>query len=338
MKSPKHALLKVITALFLWGAVIQIAYAENGLPDTVLNGFLASGEWNDQAEDIISGERLDSNYIHSLVSNYEDDITNIEAVKALGLLVLAEAVAGWGVSWENEGLNDPANKSWKGPSSVQSGKHLMSYAKGGVGIPHADTSFLIELFEYLKEHHSNLASEEKRFFQLKGINFDVLYANGGHCNKPGSVIYTDLNGKEFGHERFGYAGDDYCNKYKPRASTNEKDWQIFRHWIREALRKRDVQKWIIERWIRKYWIPSYNKVVLESGRNITEAFINARIRNSSPVTANCAIEYAKNEADPVAAQLKAYTLKKCKGQERHNRRFGVMKRPVVLYEAFSKPQ
>lgn len=338
MRPQNHSLLIFISVIFISITIFHKPSAATKLSDEVLDGFLKSGGWSEQAEDVKSAEKLDSKFAKALVENYEKDMSNIDAVKPLGLLVLAAAVAGWGMEWEAEEPEDPANKSWSGPSSVKSGKHLMSYAKGGVGIPHADSGFLRALFDYLKSNYPNLASEGTRFFQLKGINFDVLYANGGHCNKPVTVINTDLNGNKFGHNQFGYAGDSYCKTYKPRASTDEKDWQIFRHWIREALNKRDVQKWIIERWLKKYWLPSYEKVVLDNGGEITEAFINARIRNSSSVTANCAIEYAKNASDPVAAQLEAYTLKKCKGKNRHSRRFGVMQRPVVIYEAFSKQQ
>lgn len=338
MRSQNHGLLIFMSVVLVSITIFHKPSAATDLSDAVLDGFLASGGWSEQAEDVISGEKLDPMFAKALVENYENDMSNIDAVKPLGLLVLAGAVAGWGIDWEAGEARDPANKSWSGPSSVNSGKHLMSYAKGGVGIPHADSGFLQDLIDYLKDNHPNLASEGDRFFQLKGINFDVLYANGGHCNKPVTVIYTDLDGNQFGHNRFGYAGDRYCNTYKPRASTDEKDWQIFRHWIREALRKRDVQKWIIERWLAKYWLPSYEKVVVDNGGKITEAFINARIRNSSPVTANCAIKHAKNVADPIGAQLEAYTQKKCRGKESHSRRFGVMKRPVVIFETFSKQQ
>lgn len=304
--------------------------------DDILDRFLELGKWNTEAEDTIYGEELDSDFVQSLVLNYQKDISDGKNANSLGLLVLAEAIGGWGMKLEADFPPDPNYKSWKGTDRIGAGKHLMSYAKGGIGLPHADSGFLKKLFGYLKNNHPELADKEERFFQLEGINYDVLYANGGHCRTPLTVIRYDLNGKNFGHKTFGYAGDSYCEKYQPKADTNEEDWQIFRHWMREALRKRDVQKWIIEYWITKYWIPSYEKIVIKGVGSVEEAFINARIRNSSSVTANCAIEHAEESANRIESQLEAYTLKKCKGKERHKRRFGVMKRPIVLYQHFSK--
>lgn len=105
--------------------------------------------------------------------------------------------------------------------------------------------------------------------------------------------------------------------------------------MRESLRKRDVQQWVIERWLTKYLIPSYKKIVIQNGGEISEALINARIWNYSAVTADCAIKHAQGSNNPVEAQLEAYTLKECRGKERHQRRFGVMRRSVALYEYFS---
>ncbi len=196
----------------------------------------------------------------------------------------------------------------------------MSYGKGGIGIPHADSGFLKKIIDYIKENYPKLAPKSRRFFGLKGINFDILYANGGHCKSPVTTIMKDLKGKAFGHVKDGGAGNSYCGKYEPRANTDEEDWRIFRHWMRASLRKKDVQKFIIERWIRKFWTPSYTKT-LAVGGTVQEAIINTRIRNSSPVLANSLI------GQTVEQQLEAY------GKDR---RRGVMLRSINIYEFYSR--
>jgi hypothetical protein len=80
-------------------------------------------------------------------------------------------------------------------------------------------------------------------------------------------------------------------------------------------------------------LPSYNAVI-EAGGTVEEAMINARIRNSSWVTATCAIKSAKGSADRITAELEAYTSSSCGGEPDHKRRFGSMMRPVVLYRFF----
>ncbi|MCK5392692.1 MAG: hypothetical protein KAJ31_09710, partial [Deltaproteobacteria bacterium] len=269
------------------------------LPEDVFDEFISLGGWNSIADDTIHSEKLSVSFVEDLVRNYNRNPIDKGAINSLGLLVLSEAVGGWGMSDASDLPQDSAERAWKGPSRITSGKHLMSYSRGGIGIPHADSGFLEDLFDYIEQNHPDLAPKKDRFFKLKGVNFDILYANGTHCNMPTTVNMLDLNDIPFGHNKYKFAGEKYCRTYKQNADVDEEDWKIFRHWMREALRKKDVQKWIVERWIVKYWVESYNKVMNASGGSVEEAFINARIRNSSPVTANCAIEYARNSDNPV---------------------------------------
>jgi hypothetical protein len=128
----------------------------------------------------------------------------------------------------------------------------------------------------------------ERYFKLRGITFDRIRANGGVCSNPRSEIKTDLDGVPFKHGIFP-GGAKYCSLYQNRANTTLEDWQIFRHWTRAALRQESVQRYLINRWLEKEWLPSYRAVIAAVG-TIEEAMINARIRNSSPVTARCALK------------------------------------------------
>ncbi|WIE48643.1 hypothetical protein [Pseudomonas sp. GM17] len=213
----------------------------------------------------------------------------------------------------------------------------MSYAIGGVGVNHTDSSALIELMDYLKEQHRTLAPEADRFFALRGINFDYIRANGGVCAHPKKEIAFDLNGIAFGHSNYG-ANKKYCFGRQGKKATTLEDWQIFRHWIRAALWLRDVQRYIIERWLNKTWIPSYD-AVMGAGGSVEEVMINSRIRNSSPYTAKCALDKANQvaAADRIQSQLDAYAnigYQECRGNPKYKERFGVMQRPVVLYRHF----
>jgi hypothetical protein len=298
--------------------------------------FLADGKWTTTAEENVHGERLSADFVRAIVEDYRRRPEDPRAIAALGLVVLGTAVAEWGVQ-PGDGLpSDPDSSQWRGPALAH-GKHVMSYAKGGIGIVHADSGLLSRLFVYLQKNHAGLGPDPTAFFKLRGTNFDVLYANGGHCQRPSTETMNDLNGLPFGHARYGYAGDAYCRRFHTKA-TNEEDWRVFRHWIRAALRIEDVQRWLVEQWIASFWMESYRKVMAASGGTVEEAMVNARIRNSSTVTAECAIAHARPAADKIKAQLEAYTLSTCRGSPSHKRRFGQMQRPIALYRRFSSPQ
>ena len=295
---------------------------------------LAAGGWSSDADETTHDERLPLPLAKRLVESYRRQ-TNASTAAALGLLVLTTSVAEWGVTPSGGLPADPvAMGGWRGPR-LRGGKHVMSYSKGGVGIPHADSAFLRRLISKIHAETPNLAPDGARFFRLQGTNFDRLYANGGHCHRPLTVLEIDLVGAPFGHPSNPHAGSKYCGDYF-NGATDEKDWQVFRHWIRAALRADDIQFWILDEWLRNYWLPSYKAVLATEGGSVEEAMINARIRNSSSATALCALRHASGATDRIEAQLEAYTIKKCGGKADHRRRFGEMMRPVVLYRALAK--
>lgn len=299
------------------------------LSESDFQAILDAGNWTEIAEDHQSfyNERLPADLVERWVKGYDPE--DVETTAGLAALTLLTSAAAWGVT-PVEGLpDDPKEKDWTGSATGRKGKHLMSYAVGGVGIDHTDSGTLEKLMDYLKEDHPELAPEADRFFELRGINFNRIRGNGGGCGSNTEEIKVDLDGVPFGHSSY----EKYCANYD--GSTSREDWQIFRHWIRAALRRRDVQRYIIERWINDEWLTSY-QAVMDAGGTVEETMVNSRIRNSSPFTANCALKKA-NEVAPayrIKTQLEAYTSKECKGKEGHERRFGEMLRPVALYRHF----
>ena len=74
----------------------------------------------------------------------------------------------------------------------------------------------------------------------------------------------------------------------------------------------------------------------QPGAQIQEVIVNARIRNSSSRTANCAYLATKGMTDVAARvqkQLEKYQDAQCGGNARHRERWPYMKRPVVAYES-----
>jgi hypothetical protein len=306
------------------------------LLDADFQAILAAGNWSNTSEDHKDyyAEQLPVALVQRWVQDY--DPTRIETTAGLAALTLLTATAAWGVIPSDGVPADPDSKQWRGPRKGSDGKHLMSYAVGGVGIDHTDSGALVKMMDYLKDRHPALAPKAGQFFALRGIDYDEIRANGGVCADPKKEIVLDLNGVPFGHSSYG-GGTPYCPDHQDGKTTLE-DWQVFRHWIRAALRLRDVQRYIMERWLNNEWLPSYN-AVLAAGGSVEEAMINSRIRNSSPFTAKCALGKANAGAvsDRIQAQLDAYAnigSTDCKGKSRHEERFGVMMRPVVLYRHF----
>lgn len=315
--------------------------------EEAMRAFLAQGKWSPTADDNISGEVLQADFIKSLVEAYQANPADPIAVANLSLIPLALSVAEWGVSPTSNLPKDPAGKNWGPVESTGDGKHLMSYSKGGIGVMHQDSGRLARLMAYIEANHPDVvpAEHKNEFFRLKGVNFDKLYAAGGHCTKPLSEIQSDLSGAEFQHTKHtNHAGDDYCQKHlRPALELTPKDWQVYRHGMREALRHEDVQFRIMRDFANNEWASAYRLVVLQGGHQVTEAFVVARIWNSSPVLAKCAFERAKGASSGesrIQKELNAYAdvgPTGCKGANvRMKKRWPYMQRAVLAYEAFAK--
>ena len=341
---------KCLNWLWAWAVLTVISWSTYASADitvqpapsiAVMREFLKLGKWSPTADDNYGGEALSGDFVKGLVLAYKAKPDDPQAVANLSLVTLALATAGWGVSPTSALNPDPvAGGNWRAIAGGGDGKHLMSYARGGIGIPHTDSTGLVVLMSYLEKTHQNdlLPRASEKFFKLKGTNFDVLYAGGGNCTNPSTALTTDLDGKAFMHRHNGTSRACYCDSYLNKAQTTPEDWQIFRHGMRQALRKEDVQLWILRNWVTEVWWPSYNAVMATPRGTVQEAMINARIRNSSPATARCALKGAQGAGDASARiqqQLTLYSSDKCRGKKRHAERVGYMMRSVAVYDSFS---
>jgi hypothetical protein len=318
-----------------------------GPSEEAMRAFLVQGKWSVTADDNISGEVLQTDFIKSLVDAYLANRTDPTTISNLSLIPLALAVAEWGVSPTTDLPKDPADKNWNAVASAGDGKHLMSYSKGGIGVMHQDSGGLVRLMAYIEAHHPDVvpAANKNDFFRLKGINFDKLYAAGGHCTQPLTEILDDLSGATFQHSlHTKYAGDQYClDHLRPALELTPKDWQVYRHGMREALRHEDVQFRILRDFANNEWASAYRLVVLEGGHDVTEAFVLVRIWNSSPVLAKCAYKSANGTTDTasrILKELNAYAAEgptSCSGAKpRMKERWPYMQRAVLIYDAFAK--
>lgn len=303
--------------------------------DDIFESYLQAGKWSATADDNASGEAWPLPLVETIIRRYCEAPTNIDASENMGILALTVGAANWGIS-EGTGLPaDPNEREWRSTTGADAGKHLMAYAIGGVGISHGDVGdlhkFLLELAgrDALPEAQGaglrKLAREVK--YRGHALNTAVVYDEvraAGVCKNP--KFDTDLNGEAFNH-RPQSATASYCAERSNNA-IGPQDWRLFRTTVRQALRSKQDQAWLLRFWMDKYWKDSVAGVHKGEGY-IEEVMVNARIRNSSPVVAGNAIAPAGTSPDGrIAHEFKAYgdwkpnTLK---------RRKGTMLRPVVLY-------
>jgi hypothetical protein len=323
-----------ICSFFVLAGALTGSGESQAWSDDVFEQYLLAGKWSEHADDNALGETLPFALVRDIVKRYCQSPTDKDALENMGIVALAVGVANWGISEPNQLPEDPNKKKWSSTTGPDAGKHLMSYAIGGVGISHADVEDLKEFlqrlaaretFEDRKKALERLVNEVK--YKHPGVVYDELRASG--VCAP-SQIDVDLNGLPFEHLKQS-ATRAYCNERRNRA-LRPTDWQLFRTVARNALRRRDDQAWLLALWMRSYWEKSLAQVTPGAGY-IEEVMVNARIRNSSSSVAAKAI--ARNGASPevrIQSELLAYGNWNTKTL---NRRRGTMMRPVVLYRAIS---
>lgn len=252
------------------------------------------------------------------------------------MLALLIGIAEWGVDGTDL-PGDPAGKKWASDTGEDSGKHLMSYAVGGVGISHADVGDLEEFVRWIAGSGIVSKTDEKaallRLAEVKyrknGIVYDEVRAAGRCSDDPGG---KDLQGEPFDHFK-GPAGSKYCSRYHNKNLTEE-DWRVFRTWMRVSLRTKAGQAHLLQLWFRAYWQSTLDQVPDGEGA-AEEMLVNVRVRNSAPSIAKEA--FHRHPPLPAAAgrvqrQIDAYADWKLKTARR---RWKIMLRPVVLYRHFS---
>ena len=309
--------------------------------DEIFGAFLKQGLWNEQVDDNVTGEKLTAELIRQIVTKYRAQPDDPGALQDMGLFALAMGVAEWGVA-DTAGLPpDPARKNWASDTGPDSGKHLMSYAIGGIGISHADVGDLEKFIRVVADDPAVVPPEQKAvllrladkgLYKPRNNKREVIYDEiraAGVC--ASQKFDTDLKGEKFHHfENIG-AGAAYCSDHA-NANLNATDWRVFRTWMRAAIRTSAKQEWLASLWLENYWDKSLAKVPRGAGY-MEEVLVNVRVRNSSPRAADLApARPAGTVVERVQRELDQY------GQFNMNtltRRCRIMLRPVVLYRHFA---
>lgn len=327
-------------SLALWGTVVHSlpGKAAPGLdikiPDDILRDFLIEGGWSPNGDDNQNGESLSVGLLRRMVEGRS--IETPDGRGSLGLFALALGVAEWGVK-NPQGLpKDPHGNDWKSDAHGDSGKHLMSYGAGGIGMSHAD---LGELGKFVRKLISlGLVPQQYQAAFLRTVSDDrfahrrVTYDQirvAGTCSS--TKFGNDLLGERFRHRESPSDCAEYANH-----NLSAQDWLSFRTWSRVGLRNEEVQRWLLDMWLDNYWADTLTQLPSGPGR-IEEALINVRVRNSHPVAA---MEAFKQHASTVEAkldrQMDAY--KKYRASA-YKRRCRIMLRPVVMYRQLTgQPQ
>ena len=307
------------------------------VPDATMDALIDAGGWAPTAEDNGSNERLPETFLRQLLAHTNSTGDDAGRLTSLGILALALSIAEWGVAWSGSPPSDPAGTKWKGPASIDAGKHMMSYSLGGLGLAHLDKNDIVAFLKELAKTSPGTGKEVEELVQYHGgFTFDRVRSAGGMCaaDPEKTVIMTDLDSVPFKHD-FPYLGGlGYCPIYNGDKRLDPAAWQRLRHWERVGLRRRDMQTWVVNYWLNAYWLPAYQSVMARPHGTVSEALIIVRIANSGPALAAHAVKLAGNEPDTqrrIDTELGYYgNLKKT-----YHDRLGVMRRPVVVLKALS---
>ena len=307
----------------------------------VFDAFLKQGLWHPSVDDNVQGERLEADLIRRIVTNYRAQPEDAVALNNMGLFALALGVAEWGVSSPDMASlpSDPAGKKWASDTGPDSGKHLMSYAIGGIGVSHADVGDLERIIRDVAEDRTLVPAEhapmllrlaDRQLYKPRNGRHAVIYDEIRAAGLCGSAerFDTDLLDEPFHH--FDNVGVDCARHANPKLTAT--DWRIFRTWMRAAIRTKKMQERLMSLWLEDYWKDSLATVPRGDGY-MEEVLINVRVRNSTPVHADRAVKRrATTIVQRVQRELDQYgefslnTLK---------RRCRLMLRPVVLFRHFA---
>lgn len=221
----------------------------------------------------------------------------------LGLLALTTGAGKWGVVSAPPLPEDPADDHWLGPRA--------SKGPGDVG-----------------------AGKHLMSYTVGGVG--LPHADRGYL--ADFIAYILANHSDIGGTGEKSQMSAIASKLRTGGTFDQvRSGQVFLQWIKLSLQQRDGQRWLLEEWLNRYWRPSLTEVTRANG-TIEEALINARIRNSSPELAQCAIKRALGAKDRVQAELDAYARPDlCHGAKERFRtdRWGWMKRSATLYSFVS---
>jgi hypothetical protein len=299
--------------------------------------FLAQGQWSPSGDDNEKEEALSQDLLRQLVEAYRAHPNDRSGQYALGLFVLAMSIAEWGVRDPSGLPADPQGEGWRSHSGPNSGKHLMSYSVGGIGISHADGDEMIDFVQKIcqfpqitpQQKSDLLATVEKTRYKNQKVTFDQLRASSV-CRSGTTLLGKDLFGEEFKHHEIG-GGASYCEAHFGSSNLTPHDWIIFKTWARIALRKIEVQQSLIDKWFDQYWSKTLRQLAPGDGFE-EEAFINVRFRNSFSHAATTTSAATSGVPERIATQMRAY---RAINSKRFDRRVLIIQRPVTLYRAFA---
>jgi hypothetical protein len=242
----KKRYLAVLCVLCVTQLLFFTEKTHAALSSALADQVLTFGEWTPNAfDDDTVHEQVSWEFIQQAVASGQNDV---------GVLTLLLAIGRWGISNPPQGLCDPEGINWAGRPGI-SGKQLMDYNRGGLGIAHYDTSKLFKIYD------------------------DYGFPN----NVPTSwrsLLFDQMRDKGLGN-----------NGENPQARvalgngttiTQEQAWANWKTWARDLLRRREVQIDLLNRWIDDYW----QDALRNTGGDTTVALVNARIANSSPALAS----------------------------------------------------
>ena len=339
----RSLMISTAAALNFGSSDPALAAASMKVDPRLLQAILDAGSWSETADDRGGSERLPEDVATELAGTGGHP-PSPGILARLGLLVLTVSVAEWGVDWKRPATpRDPANRQWKGPATIKQGKHLMSYALGGIGLPHLDTGdavkFYEELVRLLPQARPDLASVGAL---SSDFNYDRVRAAGGVCapNPKAAAVMTDIDGTQFQHDASTLGGEPYCSEHDPSGRLDTEAWQKLRHWSRIALRRRDMQAWVLQYWLDHVWAEAYSTVVATPHGSLREALAVARIWSSSRGDALRALRAAGQEPDTgkrLSAELETYSHDPRTGKvdDVHAARTGIMQRPWAIVDLIS---
>lgn len=272
---------------------------------------MQDAKWSAIADDDAANETVPITFFKKLIDAHLLNPADETARRNVGLIALLVGVSEWGVS--GEGLpDDPAHRNWKSNSGPTQGKHLMSYDMGGIGISHADSAelgrfigFVVENFVKPEHKTRYLRFADAKLYNHNAIMYDQIRSSG-LCIDRHNRISVDLDDKPFAETGHLGPSGDQCQSWK-NANFTVQDWQLFRHYMRIALRTAEGQQWLIGSWLDHTWAASL-KTVLGAGGTIDEAIANARVRNSFPAAAEKAVQKpGTTPTQRIQREIDAYT-------------------------------
>ncbi|MFT4503161.1 hypothetical protein [Caballeronia sp. 15711] len=314
-----------------------------GWTNPVLEELMSHAQWSTTADDNARDETIPIAFYKDLVEAYNANTNDDTARRNLGLLALTVGVSEWGVSGVDEAqLPDPRNTKWCSNSNARQGKHVMSYDLGGIGISHVDSSQLGHFIEFVAERfvttpaHADdkaalLQLADSSSYRKNHIQYDQIRASG-LCNAE--HINEDLFGEPFKADAAhpGVSSEN-CENWDNKPHMSSQTWQLFRTYMRIALRTQAGQEWIFNSWLDDYWMRSLKKT-LAAGGTVDEALVNARIRNSGPAYADRALSLmGGGDTACIQREIKAY---EDMGGSTAWRRFDFLMRSVNLYRFLAK--